>query len=126
MAKTMSKLDTAPGWINQLVHEIDSLEFGHAFEQFAPESELSFGSHRSRGPEEIREYFRKMHIGMDTRHEIHEVWSGSAQTYVLGEVNMITKTESHENSFEPFQWMLYEDESGSGRLRRWLVTAGPA
>ena len=124
MAETMSKLVKPPDWIIQVVHEIDSLQFGAGFEKFTADAELFFGSHCSQGPDGIRDYFRKMHLPMDTKHEIHEVWSGSAQTYVLGQVTMTKKAESHESSVEPFQWMFYEN--GTGRLRRWLVTAGPA
>ena len=126
MAQTMSQLEKVPQWIIQLIDEIDSVRFGEAFQRFAPDSELLFGSHRSSGQGEIQEYFRQMHIPIKTKHQISEVWAGGHRTYVLGEVKMIKKTEPHDLSAEPFQWMFYEDESGGGLLRRWLVTAGPA
>ena len=125
MPETMTKLEHAPDWIVQLVGEIDSLVFAGAFDRFEPDADLFFGNEHSRGAEEMKAFYRKLHIPMDTKHKIFEVWSGSGRIYVLGQVDVTMKTEDHKQSADPFQWMLYGDSESLDQFTTWRVSAGP-
>ncbi len=123
MSSIMSKLDSSPQWVDLIVSEIDSLRFEAGFQRLASDAEMQFGCRRSIGPEAIQEHFRNLHVSINTKHEVLEVWSGSSQTYVRGEVRMTKKENGSKPSVEPFQWMFYE--VGNDSIHRWLITAGP-
>lgn len=125
MPQTMTRLEDTPDWIVQLAGEIDSLIFSVAFDRFNPDADLFFGNAHSHGPDEVKEFFRKLHIPMDTKHQIYEVWSGSGRIYVLGQVNVTMKIEDHKLLADPFQWMFYEDSERLNQFTTWRVSAGP-
>ena len=123
MPETMTKLDSAPDWVNAICHEIDTLVFTSAFDRFSPDAELIFGSELMRGPEEMKKFFYKIDTPLSSKHELFESWSGSGRTYVRGQANLINREK--QQFFDPFQWMFYHDPTNEGVLQMWRVTAGP-
>jgi hypothetical protein len=115
-----------PAWIRGFMDEIDTLEFGPAFEAvFTEDSEMNFGNAHVRGAEAIKAFFIKIDTPLATTHRILETWSGDGVLFLRGEATIAKKTEPDSAVRAPFMHVYHLEPGETCRIRTLHITAGP-
>ncbi|MEE1782986.1 nuclear transport factor 2 family protein [Streptomyces sp. SP17BM10] len=118
----------APVWVNDFLHEIDTLEFATAFAtNLDQDTEMIFGTARVQGVEAIKDFFVKIDAPLITTHEVIETWTVGDVLILRGEATVAKRTEPDNVVCAPFTHIFYLDrrDEAAPRIRRLHITAGP-
>ncbi|MEU6968969.1 nuclear transport factor 2 family protein [Kitasatospora aureofaciens] len=128
MTATITGHGGAPAWINDFLHEIDTLEFATAFAtHLDQDTEMIFGTARVHGVEAIKDFFVKIDAPLVTTHEVIETWTVGDVLILRGEATVAKKTEPDTVVCAPFTHIFHLDRSDEAapRIRSLHITAGP-
>ena len=101
MHEILRHQDEAPGWLIGVLREIDTLQFGPAFERFLPDAELMFGAMHAKGVTAIRKLFVSLTGDLMTQHRVLEFWSGRYTNLFRGDVQMVKKIDASRTIVAP-------------------------
>lgn len=117
---------TPPEWLRQIMHEIDTLDFGEGFAHMTEETEMYFGTAHLVGAEAIKAFFVKIDAPLHITHEVLEFWTAPGGVcLVRGEATMAKRTEPDTAVHAPFMHIFYLDEREPLRIKTLRITAGP-
>jgi hypothetical protein len=114
-----------PGWLLQIMREIDTLEFGDGFAHMTPDTEMYFGTSHFVGVEAIKAFFVKIDTPLNITHEVIEFWTTGSVCLLRGEATMAKKTQPDSVVRAPFMHIYYLDAGLPVRIRTLRITAGP-
>ncbi|MFF5405065.1 nuclear transport factor 2 family protein [Streptomyces misionensis] len=113
-----------PTWVRQLMHEIDTLDFGEAFTRTTDDTEMFFGTAHVVGAEAIKAFFVKIDEPLHIEHTVLECWEApDGVLFLRGEATMAKKTAPGTTVRAPFMHLYRLD--GGGTIRTIHITAGP-
>ncbi|MFJ2170838.1 nuclear transport factor 2 family protein [Streptomyces griseofuscus] len=113
-----------PGWVGQLMREIDTLDFGAGFARMTDETEVFFGTAHVVGEEAAKAFFVKIDEPLHISHTVLECWQApDGVLFLRGEAVMAKKTDPDTVVRGPFMHLYRLDDRG--RIRSLHVTAGP-
>ncbi|MEU7164066.1 nuclear transport factor 2 family protein [Streptomyces morookaense] len=113
-----------PGWVEQLMREIDTLDFGEGFARTTDDTEMFFGTAHVVGAEAIKAFFVKIDEPLHIEHTVLECWEApDGVLFLRGEATMAKKTDPDTTVRAPFMHLYRLD--GSGMIRTIHITAGP-
>jgi hypothetical protein len=113
-----------PVWVEQIMDEIDTLEFGPGFSHLDDASTMYFGAAVIHGVEAIKAFFVKIDEPLNVEHKVLEAWEADHTVLLRGEATMAKKTSPDEVVQAPFMHIYYLT-AGTEHISTLRITAGP-
>jgi hypothetical protein len=114
-----------PEWLLQIMHEIDTLEFGDGFAHMTADTEMYFGTGHFVGAEAIKAFFVKIDAPLNITHDVIEFWTAGSVCMLRGEATVAKKTQPDNVVCAPFMHIYYLDDGQPVRIKTLRITAGP-
>lgn len=114
-----------PEWVLQIMHEIDTLNFGDGFAHMTEQTEMYFGTEHVVGVGAIKAFFRKIDEPLQIAHDVLECWTAPEGLLLRGEATMARTADPDNVVRAPFMHIFYLDDTPPLRITTLRITAGP-
>lgn len=114
-----------PEWIQQIMHEIDTLIFKDGFAHMTDQTDMFFGTGYIQGVEGIKAFFVKIDEPLEITHEVLECWEAGNVYFLRGQATMAKKTDPERVVQAPFMHIYYLADDPNVRIETIRICAGP-